>query len=57
MAPLPVAESFDAFNARGGEFLVEPVGGDRQVVMAVRGAHPKPPWRSCSDGGLSGLAK
>ena len=23
----------------GGEFLVEPVGGDRQVVMAVCGAH------------------
>ena len=33
----------------GGEFLVEPVGGDRQVVMAVRSAHPKPPWRSCPD--------
>ena len=33
----------------GGEFLVEPVGGDRQVVMAVRGAHQKPPWRSCPD--------
>src|SRR3984893_18993766 len=31
----------------GGEFLVEPVGSDRQVGMAVRSAHPKPPWRSC----------
>ena len=27
----------------GGEFLVEPVGGDRQIVMAVGGAYPKPP--------------
>jgi len=33
----------------GGEFLVEPVGGDRQIVMAVGGAYPKPPWRYCPD--------
>src|SRR6202045_3619101 len=33
----------------GGEFLVEPVWGDRQIVMAVGGAYPKPPWRYRSD--------
>src|SRR3984893_6737098 len=33
----------------GGEFLVEPVGGDRQIVMAVGGAYPEPPWRYCPD--------
>ena len=33
----------------GGEFLVEPVGGDRQIVMAVGGAYPKAPRRHCPD--------
>jgi hypothetical protein len=33
----------------GGEFLVEPVGGDRQIVMAVGGAYPESPRRYCSD--------
>jgi hypothetical protein len=32
-----------------GEFLVEPAGSDRQIVMAVGGAYPKPPRRYCPD--------
>jgi len=28
-----------------GEFLAKPVGGGRQIVMAVGGAYPKPPRR------------
>ncbi len=34
----------------GGDRLVEPVGGDRQVVMAVCSAHPKGcDWPPCAD--------
>ena len=29
----------------GGEVLAEPVGGNRQIVTAVRGADPEPPRR------------
>jgi hypothetical protein len=32
----------------GGEILAEPVGGNRQIVMAVRGACPEPPRRYCA---------
>jgi len=33
----------------GGEFLVEPVRGDRQIVMAVGGAYSESPRRYCPD--------
>jgi hypothetical protein len=32
----------------GGEILAEPVGGNRQMVRAVRGACPEPPRRYCA---------
>jgi hypothetical protein len=32
-------------GAFGGEFLVEPIAGNRQIVIAVRGAYPEPPRR------------
>ena len=39
----------DLIWASGNEVLIEPVGGDRQIMMAVRGAYPETPRHYCLD--------
>jgi hypothetical protein len=38
----------DLIGPQGNEVLIEPVGSDRPIVTAVRGARPKTPRRHCS---------
>jgi hypothetical protein len=37
----------DLIGPFGNEVLIDPVGGDRKIVMAVGGAYPEPPRRPC----------
>jgi len=33
----------------GNEVLIEPVGGDRKIVIAIGDTYPEPPRRPCRD--------